>query len=1761
MIKNDFISEELELFLASTPDLALIKGIEILPNGEMRSVYRGASPAFVELVGRNSAEELDGLTDSELFGQGELAERYSGDDKRVIESGKALPSYIEPLPEKDGKPRWASTVKFPLRDSAGSVIGVWGIGRDITEAVEAGKGGFTDAARLILAVETDAMTGFLNHNATIKHIKAFIERESGVHSLFMIDADNFKAVNDSMGHQQGDAVIVSISDAIRSVFRQEDIIGRVGGDEFLVLMKNAGDEHATRRKARELNSALQFKVSGAGKEIDLSASIGISMTSGDGKNFDRLYREADTALYRAKDRGKNCFYLLPDENSEVLIEESGEETDGIMQLHLLFDSMDAGVVVVEVGEDVRPIYVSRSFYTNMKRTKHETGGEGEKLLSLIVPEDLPAVISAARSAASGEVTEAVYRVRSTEDVAAAGEEFEWRHMRASSIPAKKGEKRVIAVITDVTKMKTAEEQLRLAEERYRIAMKQTGGLIWEVDIASKTLYQPEEVSRFFGAEGTVFANAPESVIELGVIGRESRSEFRRMYSDIYSNNESDNYLLLIRSATGGFMHVKSRYEFLRDLRGKPMRAIGVSSVMSNVEPELRAFEDEKRLMKALSETLLGSIAVNLTRDRVDEFSTRGGGFRFSSYTEMYSALSRMIVNDGDFEKMRIMLKAENLLASFRVGQSWQYASFSRISRSGETHRTNLSLSLLRHPLTGDVYAFGFYSDVDRIYRLEEQVGAKGIKRDAVAHMYTQETLRRLYEKIAAGMSETDCCVFTVVEICGLEGVKRDLGLPAASRLISEFGRVCRVLINGSAIAGMLDETHALIIRMDFGGEVKHKALCERNNRQTLAVFKKTNPELELELVCGFTVASASSSFDELLGEAKIACSLSHKLPGHPVCRYAQAAPAQLNAAMENAPSRQRVLIADDEKISRKQLRRALEITYDVLEAENGEKALSIVLSGGVSLVITDLMMPCMDGFALIRQMKQDEALSRIPVIVITADERAETEIKALEAGASDVIVKPFVASTFLSRVSGILARRQEGSLYEQNRLYQLRLEQQERLIQIAEYDSLTGLYNRQAFYRHTREKLDLEKNSRHVIMRWDLDNFKILNDFNGVSVGDKALRDIAQRARRVFPDGSVIARLDSDHFVACAAIDEAGVMTVYNDMLAWAESYPVEFRFSFRVGIYVIDDAGIDVGLMCDRALLALRSVKGSYTSHIKYYDESLRQRLLSEQQLVSEMNSALLSNQFVLCFQPQYDTTEEIPVLIGAEALVRWKHPTEGLLPPGRFIPLFEKNGFITTLDRYVWDKACAYLRSWLDEGLNPLPVSVNISRLNLYNPRLVAVFHSLVEKYDIEPSLLHLEITESAFMGDQTLLIEVVKQLQQSGFVVEMDDFGSGYSSLNTLKDVPVDVLKLDLRFLVQSENASRGGIIINSVLRMAHWLNMPVIAEGVETAMQADYLKTVGCTLAQGYLFARPMPDSDYKALMTSSAAGGAQGAVHAFSAFDAVDFWNPEAQTTLVFNSFVDAAGIFEYRGGHLRGLRLNDKYYAELGVSRRRLRAMREDLLPLIHPQGRGIFIANIESAVKTGAEISSVTRWQLGDRTVPDSYIKIRMRRIAKSSDMYILYLAVENVTEQRLTQTREKAALERERAAVSVQLAENERNKLIIDAIGALIFDYDCASDTLFFYSGRGLEGYIRREIKNYLANIGDGSTVRGDCLDGYRAEFKKALSAPAIGTYDYYATTFGTGSCLNRARWASVAGDDGKVCRIAGVVVKVDEAKGREV
>lgn len=543
-----------------------------------------------------------------------------------------------------------------------------------------------------------------------------------------------------------------------------------------------------------------------------------------------------------------------------------------------------------------------------------------------------------------------------------------------------------------------------------------------------------------------------------------------------------------------------------------------------------------------------------------------------------------------------------------------------------------------------------------------------------------------------------------------------------------------------------------------------------------------------------------------------------------------------------------ILIVDDGKLNRTSFAAILKGEYGILEAADGKAALEILAKrkNSIALIILDLIMPVMDGYEFLEAYRKVDEYRYIPVIVSTTNDDAETERKCLELGAWDFIPKTFHPEIIRFRVRNAIDKSK---------------------VRLLEYDSLTEIYSQQKFFQMTRELLDNSGEEHLAFIHFDIDRFKMINSFYGAKEGDRLICYVANAIREVmnaYDARSTYGRISGDVFGICMPYKELGdIYGVIARIKEQIRKHTVHYYLETCSGIYLIEDKEMDVSVIFDNACMAAAQCKEKYMVHDAMYTKELSESLKREQEIIDEMDTALEQNQFVVYFQPKYELEDLSPG--GAEALVRWQKPDGTMVSPGVFIPIFEKNGFITKLDYYVWEKVCQFIRQELDAGRKPAPISVNVSRVNLYNPKFLDSLIDLVEKYKIPPKYLHLELTESVFSDNATMIQDTVFYLHKAGFTILMDDFGSGYSSLNVLKDVDLDVLKIDMKFFSKGGTADKGAKIIEAVIKMAESLNMTVIAEGVEEPEQVEFLTKLGCDYIQGYYFAKPMPQEQYQELM--------------------------------------------------------------------------------------------------------------------------------------------------------------------------------------------------------------------------------------------------------------------------------------------------------
>lgn len=543
-----------------------------------------------------------------------------------------------------------------------------------------------------------------------------------------------------------------------------------------------------------------------------------------------------------------------------------------------------------------------------------------------------------------------------------------------------------------------------------------------------------------------------------------------------------------------------------------------------------------------------------------------------------------------------------------------------------------------------------------------------------------------------------------------------------------------------------------------------------------------------------------------------------------------------------------ILIVEDNEMNREMLNAILCDEYTVLEAENGKQALDILETNkeNIALILLDVMMPVMDGYTFLDIIKKDAVLSLIPVIVTTQSDSEADEIAALEHGANDFVPKPYHPQIIRHRAASLIKLRETAAMVNQFML-----------------DRLTGLYSKEYFYKKVRECLDTYPDKEFTLLCCNIENFRLYNDTFGRDAGDRLLKEAAEIFRKRVDDDAICCRYTADRFLCLndKSSEIKGRESFSNARKTTrselADNLPV------KLGIYEITDRSVPVELMCDRAVWVVDSIKGIYDKYVAVYDDKIRNILLREQAITDAMETALSEKQFTVYFQPKHCLGDD--KMIGAEALVRWIHPEWGFMSPGEFIPLFEKNGFIRRLDEYVWESVCGKLHEWTAAGYSVVPVSVNISRADIYQINIVETFCGLVEKYEIDPSLLHLEITESAYTENPEQIISTVEELRDKGFIIEMDDFGSGYSSLNMLGQMSIDILKLDMKFIRNEMSKPAELSLLHDIINMAHRLHLKVVAEGVETEEQKDRLKSMSCDYSQGYFYAKPTAAAEYEKLL--------------------------------------------------------------------------------------------------------------------------------------------------------------------------------------------------------------------------------------------------------------------------------------------------------
>ncbi len=656
--------------------------------------------------------------------------------------------------------------------------------------------------------------------------------------------------------------------------------------------------------------------------------------------------------------------------------------------------------------------------------------------------------------------------------------------------------------------------------------------------------------------------------------------------------------------------------------------------------------------------------------------------------------------------------------------------------------------------------------------------------------------------------------------------------------------------------------------------------------------------------------------------------------------------------MKETQDKQKILLVDGNSERRGQMVEVLQNAFHVTPALDGEMAVDI-LRGRQDFAAILLQCHLFDfsGFDVMNYLHTSRALLAIPTIAIGAP---EDELKALSLGAVAFIEQskePYMVSYQVQNLVSLI-------WYDRD------------------CDALTGVLQWEPFLKKARDLLDQAEQDKRP-QQWSMaflnvDRFKVFNDLFGRATGDRLLRNLAARLTEL-KGVACVGRVGGDRFVMLCRMEELELNRFRQIGPELMRRLHLKYGLHICCGVYEIDDLTLPVGEICDRAQIAQETISGRSDQSVALYDEELRRSLRWEQEVSSQMYEALEQGQFQVYLQPIFSLSSNAPV--SAEALVRWIHPERGLIPPNQFIPVFERNGFITRLDQYVWETVFQYLVEFKAAGYSALTISANMSRLDIYNADVCGLLTSMTKKYGIDPAAFHIEVTESAYMDDSQQMLDITKQLNAAGFAVLIDDFGSGYSSLNMLMNMTVSTLKLDMGFVRSVGTNERTNCVVNSIVRMAKWLEMGVVAEGAETQTHVDYLRSIGCDRVQGYYFSRPLPKDEFMRLLERYRGNSAREKPRVFDkTADTRAVWSAVMAYDRMMQGRMDAAALFEQFGDTVEVLSVNDAYYKLMESSPEILFRSNQLITAWLEEKDRPLFLKALNAAAETGERQELVVR-------------------------------------------------------------------------------------------------------------------------------------------------------------------------------------------
>lgn len=1320
----------------------------------------------------------------------------------------------------------------------------------------------------------DALSGLLNRGTSEQYINRRLQSMAAddVCALFIIDLDNFKQVNDTLGHQAGDQAIRQSARILSSLFRATDIVGRLGGDEFIAFLSGPIQKAMVHRRGQEICQQLQLAL-GSTPSITITASVGIYMVTGGGQSFDDLYQSADLALYKAKKNGKHGFFV---KYSEGLSDRDGEDFLPVNTIPLggLLEYMDSGVALLEMGNPIRLIYVSPSFCRIIGVEAHSYVLP-RPLCDVVHPDDLADLEQALRTALSQKTY-----VDHTHRVSADGKVWRWWHIRAVQIEYSNPHPVMLVTATDVSRFKENESQLREVNERLQSAFEQTTQSMWEVDTDSHifTLFYYSQSAQTAAPPRGPF---PDFLIANGWIHPSSVERFRVFAQELLSGRMQGygNFIIQYQN-TGCYGWATLSYRRLCDDTGGAPRVVGI---IEKLPLDFGGQENRPTfrhpLPGALTPYLTTVLHGNLTQDRILKLWIEGKNLTRSSSTSRCTQVlnqgAEKIFSADERQSLSGYFDREALLDAFARGERWTYLNYRRVDGSGSIRWVDQVIHLADDPLTKDVCLFTYLIQTDIRHRREQELGID-VVRDPITGLYDRATARALIEfQIRKDCTRT--CALAIIQLCGLGRLCAD-SAQALHKNCRRAAQAMTVALGPQSIIGQYSRDELLVFLLDASSQEVVKHTLEEAFSFVRFSLANMLPVDSLRFVAGVacTGADCSSKYAAITAQCVQLCQMWCNAASDTVVFSQESSDWTWNELQHAACSDQiTVRTAEPElRLSEQEKDVTLQCVSAMLSAHSLDASIRNVLNTigtyyradrAYILVLTEnrhvITMPfewTSPHKPSIQQAVSGLLVDRFPTLKRCLEEQAPVLLarrkpdssgdQAAEETLWRFTVFPLMEN---AETTGFLCienpQEHPSDVTLAATMVPYILGERKRFHAQMQTPGdptgafLQGLPNLRS-YLNVIYTLNSDLYSSLGAVCLDIPGLSSINGSLGFEYGSRLLWYVSKTLADIFGNTFLFRTWDAEFVVLCPDTTRqvfVGRCTRLRSILQ--RRYPKDIRIGYTWSKGVFSGRNL---VSEARAIMRCEQVPALPKARTLAMDDGLH-----------TAEEGVQLGRFTVYFQPKVNMATG--ALAGAEALVRGLDKNGSVIPPDRFIGELEDSSDIRDLDLYVLDRTLAQMDRWRERGWTPIPVSVNFSRFTLFDPTAPASVLAIQSRYPLlPPELLEIEITESAGSMDSQTLSDVMDRFRQFGVRFALDDFGSQYANISIFTHVKFDCVKLDRTLISDLAANARSQMLVRNLVEICHTSGMLCVAEGVETNAQIDALSKAGCAYGQGYYFDHPL-----------------------------------------------------------------------------------------------------------------------------------------------------------------------------------------------------------------------------------------------------------------------------------------------------------------